>query len=222
MVNKPFGYIRSLPLIVFGFMSSLTSIDILKETPFSHSNKIFHVIKLAPIVLGIVYCVIGLAGYFRFGNELTAFDCGNILLNAEFSRSPILLCNFLIAIFVGINGVLKFKPAKELITGMVRDSARDSKLWHYFVILTLHIAITTATCIVVSQRIRLHEFFAVIAGFTCPSICFVYPFVAFRRVFYFDQREKARRYCYNFLIYCGVFVNTTTIGAIVFNYWLNF
>ena len=206
---------------MFGFMSSLTPIDIFKETPFSQSNKILHVIKLEPIVLVLIYCIEGFAGYYKFGNELTAFDCGNILLNAEFSRSPILLCNFLIAIFVGINGVLKFRPTKELITGMVRDRARDSKLWHYFVIFTLHVVITTVTCIVVSQRVRLHEFFVVIAGFTAPSIAFVYPFIAFQRVFYFENREKSRRYFYYFLIYCGVFVNITTIGSILFGYWLN-
>jgi hypothetical protein len=207
-----------MPLLVFGFMSSLTPVDIFKETPFSQSDKIFSVIKLETIVLAFIYLIVGFAGYYKFGNELTAFDCGNILLNSEFSKSPILLCNFLIVFFVCVNGVTKFKPAKELITGMLRERSRDSKLWHYLVVIILHISITGITCLVISMRVPLHKFIIIIAGFTGPCVYFVYPFVAFHRTFYFDKRENIRRYIYYGMIYIGVFINISTIGSIFFSY----
>jgi len=201
-------------------MSSLTPVDIFKETPFSQSDRIFDVIKAESISLCCIYLIVGFAGYYKFGNELTAFDCGNILLNSEFSKSPILFCNFLIVLFVCLNGVIKFKPAKELITGMVRDRARDSKLWHSFVVFSLHVVITSLTCVIISQRIPLHKFLIVIAGITGPLVYFVFPFVAFHRVFYFEKREAQRRYFYYFMTYLGVLINITTIGSIFFSYSL--
>jgi amino acid permease len=205
--------------MVYAFMNGLTPIDILRETPLGQSDKIFGVLKLGPVITILVYSVIGLAGYSRFGSELTAFDCGNILMNSELSRSPILLCNFLIVFFVCISIVLRFRPAKELITGIVRERARDSKLWHCIVVMLVHVGITAAACVVIRLRVPLHEFFTVLAGFTCPAVSFIYPLVAFQRVFYYDSREKTRRSCYYVLIYLGVFINVSTIGSILLGYF---
>ena len=168
--------------------------------------------------MAFIYIIMGAAGYYKFGADLTTYNYDNILVNAAFSRSPLVLCNFLLVFFVCVNGVLKFKPAKDLITGILRENQRDSDIWHCLIITILHLSQTIMTCLIIYYRISVRNVLILVAGITGPAVYFVFPFLLFHKTFYYDKRFNKKRYFFYGLMVLAVFVNVITIGSLILDH----
>lgn len=169
-------------------------------------------LKFHSLILTLAYFVFGLAGYYRYGTDLSYYDSGSILLNPDFASPPYLFCNFLVVIFVLINGILNFKPQKNILTSIFRKRERDSDIWHYFIISMIHIVQTIIACMVVNSQIKIHQVVMWAYGMFTPFVKFVFPLILYNKCFFSEQKHQKRRKFYYILMFIGFFINFLTIG----------
>lgn len=198
--------------MVFGYLSSLTSVDIYKEIPLSKLKKICPMLKAHYAALTLAYFLFGFAGYYRYGNDLSYYESGIILLNSDFAAPPYLFCNFLVVTFVLINHILNFKPQKNILTYVFRRRERDSTIWHYSVISAMHVAQTALACAIVHWHWKIHQVVLVVYGVFTPFVRFVFPLIVFNKYFYSERKYGLRRKLFYVLMAAGFFVNFVTVG----------
>lgn len=204
----------SLPLAVFGYLSSISSVDILKEVPLSKVRYISIMLKVHYIALTLTYFVFGFAGYYRYGNDLSYYESGIILLNADFAAPPYLFCNFLVVTFIVINHILNFKPQKNILTFVFRRRERDSTIWHYSVIMLIHFIQTLVACFLINGHRKVHQMVLIVYGTVTPFVKFVFPLIVFNKYFFNEKKYRLRRRVYFLLIAVGLFVNFVTLGNV--------
>ena len=197
---------------MFGYLSSLTSVDIYKEVPLSKGKKVCSVMKLHYLVLTLTYFIFGFAGYYRYGNDLSYYDSGVILMNPDFASSPSLFCNLLVVFYTLINEILNFKPQKNILTYVFRTRERDSAIWHYTSILMIHLVQTGLACLVVGSQMKIHQVVFFAFGLYTPFVKFVFPLIVFNKCFYLEDKYLARRRFYYGLMFLGIFINCLTVG----------
>lgn len=176
-----------------------------------------YILRWDMFLLSIIYILVGVVPYTYFGSKLITFNYGNILLSYEFSRVPMIICNTLIVIFVFVNNILKFKPAKDVVTCILRETYRDSNLWNIIAITGLHILQTIVSCIMVKMKVQLNSVCTVIAILSAPMIYLIFPFIAFHMIFFYDKQQRARRLSYLLLLFLGLFINISAVGYMVLN-----
>lgn len=217
LFKKVYGFLPALPLIIFAFMSHHTLLDLASEIQRAKKHRVLYILRWDMFLLSLIVILIGIIPYTYFGSKLITFNYGNILLSYEFSRVPMIVCNSLIVIFVFVNNILKFKPAKDVVTCILRDSYRDSSLWNTIAITGLHLLQTITSCILVKMKIQLNSMCTVIAILSAPLIYLIFPFIAYHMVFYYDRLKTKRRIFYLLLAYIGLFINISVIGYMVLN-----
>jgi hypothetical protein len=169
-------------------------------------------LRLHYAFLTIAYFIFGFAGYYRYGNDLSYYESGIILLNSDFAAPPYLFCNFLVVLFVAINLILNFKPQKNILTYVFRKRERDSTLWHYSSILGLHLLETFLACLIVHGHRKIHQIVLMAYGVFTPFVKFVFPLIVFNKFFFTEKKFRFRRGMYFLLIAAGLFVNFVTVG----------
>lgn len=196
-------------------MSHHTLLELHSEIRKAKKHKIKKILAWNTILLSLIYISVGVAPYLYFGEKIITFKYGNILLCYQFSKGPMIICNSLVIIFVIVNNILKFKPAKEIFTCLFRKNYRESRLWNVFCISLMHVVQTLIACVVVQFKIELDTICFVLAGLTVPLIALVFPFLAYYLVFYYDESVKKRRFVYLGFVFIGIFVQVS-VGAYIF------
>lgn len=218
MFNESFLF--ALPIIIFAMVSNHTLLDFVKEIHQEKWKKIKRSLNIQKFTMLIIYLTTGLICYLKMGQELISFNYGNILLSYEFNQKTVIFCNILIVIYVASNNMLKFKPAKDILTVILRENYRESLLWNVIVISLIQILQVFVTCLLIKFGIKLHCLFFLI-GILCPIFSYVFPFVAFYKVFYFDVRYYKRRIFYCGLLFLAVFMLMCFFLNLIFNFFLN-
>jgi hypothetical protein len=102
----------SIPIAVFAMGSDHTLLDFSKEIHSRRKGILFRSCFVTYAFLFFTYLYFGFLHYFRFGEELMIFNYGNVMRSYEFGPSILIICNFLIVLYVGIDTIMIFKPAK--------------------------------------------------------------------------------------------------------------
>ena len=218
MFNESFLF--GLPIIIFAMVSNHTLLDFVKEIHQEKWKKIKHSLNIQKFTMLGIYLTVGLICYLKMGQELISLNYGNILLSYEFNKKTIIFCNILIVIYIAFNNLLKFKPAKDILTVILRENYRESLLWNVICISLIQILQISLTCLLVHYGIKLHCIFFLI-GILCPIFSYVFPFIAFYKVFYFDVRYRRRRIFYCGLLFAAVFMLLCFFFNLIFNYFFN-
>ena len=169
-------------------------------------------IKIHYLVLFFVYLIFGIAGYSRYGNDLSYYDSGIILLNPEFSNSPYLYCNLLVVLFVMISQIVNFKPQKNILTFLFRKREEDGVIWHYTSILSLHCIQVFIACIIIYGGLKMHRFVLFAYGLFTPFVKYVFPLIVYNKCFYAEKKYMFRRGMYYLIMIVGFFINFLTVG----------
>lgn len=202
-------------------MSHHTLLDIASEIQKTKKHKVMYILRWDMVLLFITYVLVGVIPYFYFGNKIVTFNYGNILLSYEFRRVPMIICNGMLAIFVFVNNILKFKPAKDVLTCILRESYRESDIWNFCIISLLHLAQTVASCLMVRVKVQLNTACAIISIFTLPLLYLIFPFIAYHMTFFYNEKKDLRRKFYLLLMFIGIFINVSAIGYILMIFFIS-
>lgn len=167
------------------------------------------------MALLLMYLPMGIVPYLYFGDDIYNFGYGNILLSYEFAKTPIIVCNCLVTVFIVISNILKYKPAKEVLTCLLRKSYRDSGLWNGFIITCVHFLQTFVSCMVVSRKYTVYFVCYIISGLSAPIIIYIFPFLSYHMTFYFNQNYNHRRRLYLFFMFTGILFYVITICHVI-------
>ena len=69
--------------------------------------------------------------YYIFGWEIVSLRYNNILKSSIFGYPAIIFGNILVILFISLNNILNYKPAKEFFTLIMRERYWDSIFWTY-------------------------------------------------------------------------------------------
>ena len=210
-------FLHAFPILAFSIFSDNTLLDFANEIEFEKQKKIKKALKIKTVLIFILYLLVGIISYIRFGDELIYFHYGNILLSYEFNKKTIILSNIFIIIFISFHNILKFKPSKEILTLLLRKNYRDSKLWTFFSISIIQIIQICISCILIKLAVRSYFIFILI-GVISPVFAFLLPFIFFHKVFYYDRRKNFERRRGYFLLFLSFFIGLSVIGYYGFFY----
>ena len=208
---KPTGIFRSLPLMIYAFLSYHQIIDIYREIQKSQMRKMNNVLRLHILCLFIFYCLIGYSCYSHFGEEIITFNQTNILLSYQFNDNPILLVNFLVVFLLIVNIILNFKPCKEIFTLIFRNNHRESWPWNLFVVSIIQIAQIVVSCVAINYGISYRAIFQILVGVSTPFIFYTIPFASFVKVFYYNEDERRRKVLNYVLMFVSIFLNVALV-----------
>lgn len=212
--------LRALPFIVFSFMSHHTLLDVSSEIQTTRKNKIIHILRWETFFLTIIYVLVGVVPYLHFGDEILKMKEGSNLLAYDFGCIPMIICNSLMILFLFISNILKFRPARDIVTCLLRDRYRESALWNAFSITALHILLIIISIFAIKLNIKLTLVCTLIGIICAPLISFILPFITYYKVFYSEQSKRNRVFFYLFLALLGIGIHVSPIiyvMTIIFN-----
>ncbi len=197
---------------MFSMISNHNIIDFVKEIYLDKSHKINHSVNYFSLILPLIYLLIGSVCYIKFGFEMNNKIYENVLFAFNFHDSNQIICNFLIVTFLSLNNILKYKPTKDICTLLLRKRYRDSKLWNALVITLVHILHFTFCWLLINNGNWIDTLITFV-GITGPISNFIFPLIAFHRIYYYDKRYDKMRYFNYVMLFTAIFL---TISEIIF------
>lgn len=196
------NFLMSIPIAVFAMASDHTLLDFSKEVHSRKKGVLYSSCLTVYFFLFFTYLYFGFLHYFHFGQEIVIFNYGNIMRSYEFGPMVLLLCNFLIVLYVSIDLVMIFKPAKQLLTQLL--GKKHLGLWSICSVLIIDGTQFFLSCLMIRQGTSIYLQF-ILVGIINMVIYNVIPMLIYREIFYFD-RSKSRRIQLNYvLIFLSLF-----------------
>lgn len=203
----------SIPITVFATASDHTLIDFSREVHSSKKSILFKCSLINYIILFFIYLYFGYLHYFQFGQELIIFNYGNIMRSYEFGPIVLIICNFLIVLYVGIDTIMIFKPAKQILTQLLQK--KQIGLWSFCSVMIIELIQMVLSFMMVSNGTSIYLLF-ILVGLITIIIYNIIPLLTFYQVFYFDRSKQIKLIMNSVLIFLSLFFVFSSTFNLIF------